>query len=348
MRVVRNGRSVTPMKNGLAALLLVIALPSFAGYHVVRHIPVGGEGGWDYLTVDETLRRLFVSHATEVDVINLVNGKKVGVIDKLEGVHGIALAPDLGRGFISNGRSGLITVFDINNLKTIAEWKATGENPDAILYDKASGRLFTFNGRGQNATVFDAKNGTVIATLPIEGKPEFAQSRGDGTIFVNVEDKSEMVEIDGKNARVVRRWSLAPCESPSGLAYDVKNERLFSVCENKVMAVSDARAGKVVTTVPIGAGTDGAAFDGSKHLAFSANGADGTITVVREISPDRFEVVETVQTARGTRTIALDERAHHLYTPTAKFGATPAPTPERPRPRPSIEPGTFEVLDVAP
>jgi len=165
---------------------------------------------------------------------------------------------------------------------------------------------------------------------------------------VNIEDKSEIAEIDAKNAKVLRRWSLAPCESPSGLAFDVKNDRLFSVCENKLMAVSDAKAGKVVTTLPIGAGTDGAAFDSGRHVAFSSNGADGTITVVREVSPDKFEVTDTVSTAQGARTIALDERSHHLFLPTAKFGATPAPTAERPRPRPSIEPGTFEVIEVAP
>ncbi len=311
------------MKRTLAALALLLALPIHgAGYHVNRHIAIGGEGGWDALTVDETLRRLFVSHGTEVDVVNLANGKKVGTIDKLEGVHGIAIAQDLGRGYISNGRSGMVTVFDLSTLNRVAEWKTTGDNPDAILYDRASRRVFTFNGRGQNATVFDAKTGEVVATIPLEGKPEFAEARGDGTVFVNLEDKSEIAEIDAKNAKVVRRWSLAPCDSPSGLAYDTKHERLFSVCQNKMMAISDARAGKVVMTVPIGSGPDGAAFDPKKRLAFSSNGADGTITVVREVRPDKFEVIETVATARGARTIAIDGQSGHLYVPTAKFGAT--------------------------
>jgi DNA-binding beta-propeller fold protein YncE len=336
------------MKTTIAALALFLSLPLNAAYHVSRHMAIGGEGGWDYLTVDETLHRLFVSHGTEVDVVNLIKGEKVGVIDKLDGVHGIALAPDLGRGYISNGRSGMVTVFELATLKKLAEWKATGDNPDAILYDRASRHVFTFNGRGQNATVFDAKTGEVVATIPMEGKPEFAVSRGDGTVFVNIEDKNEIAEIDGKNAKVVRRWPLAPCESPSGLAYDVKHERLFSVCDGSVMAVSDAKAGKVVSTVAIGNGPDGAGFDPKNNLAFSSNGADGTITVVREVSPDKFEVADTVQTARGARTIAVDTTTHHVYVVTAKFGATPAPTPERPRPRPSIEPGTFEVLEVAP
>lgn len=337
------------MKTTLAALALVLALPLHAaGYHVARHIAIGGEGGWDYLTVDETLHRLFVSHGTEVDVVNLIKGEKVAVIDKLDGVHGIALAPDLGRGYISNGRSGMVTVFELSTLKKLGEWKATGDNPDAILYDRASRHVFTFNGRGQNATVFEAKTGEVVATIPMEGKPEFAVSRGDGTVFVNIEDKNEIAEIDGKNAKVVRRWSLTPCESPSGLAYDVKHERLFSVCDGNIMVVSDAKAGKVVSAVAIGKGPDGAAFDPKINLAFSSNGADGTITVVREVSPDKFEVADTVQTAKGARTIAVDTTTHHVYVTTAKFGATPAPTPEHPRPRPSIEPGTFEVLEVAP
>jgi DNA-binding beta-propeller fold protein YncE len=336
------------MKAALALFALTLTMPLHAAYHVVRHIPVGGTGGWDYLTVDDTLRRLFLSHGTEVDVVNLASGKKVGVIDKLEGVHGIALAPDLGRGFISNGRSNMVTVFELSTLKRVADWKASGDNPDAILYDRASKRLLTFNGRGKNATVFDAKTGDVVATIDIGGKPEFAAAKGDGMVYANVEDTNEVVEIDAKNAKIARRWALTGCTSPSGLAYDMKNQRVFSVCENKVMAISDAKAGQILTTVPIGAGTDGAAFDPSSKTAFSANGADGTISVVRETSPGKFEAVETVQTAKGTRTIALDERTHHLYTPTAKFGATPEPTTERPRPRPAIEPDTFEVLDVAP
>lgn len=337
------------MKHTLAVLTLVFALPIHAAsYHVDRHIAIGGEGGWDYLAMDETLRRLFVSHGTEVDVVNVITGKKVGTIDKLDGVHGIAIAQDLGRGYISNGRSGMVTVFELSTLNRVADWKATGDNPDAILYDQASHRVITFNGRGQNATVFDAKSGAVIATIPMEGKPEFAAARGDGTVFVNVEDKNEMAEIDAKNAKVVRRWSLGPCDSPSGLAYDTKHERLFSVCENKLMVISDARAGKVIANVPIGAGTDGAAFDPKNGLAFSANGADGTITAVHEVTPDKYEVAATVPTARGARTIAIDTTSHHVFVPTAKFGATPAATPERPRPRPSIEPGTFEVIDVAP
>lgn len=337
------------MKRNLAILALFFALPAYAaGYHVVRHIAIGGEGGWDYLSVDEKAHRLYVSHGTEVDVIDLAKGTKVGVIDKQEGVHGIAIADDLGRGYISNGRSGMVTVFELATLKPIASWKATGENPDAILYDRASHRVFTFNGRGQSATVFDAKSGDVVATIPVGGKPEFAAARGDGAVFFNIEDKNEVAEIDAKNAKLVRRWSIAPCDSPSGLAFDVKHARLFSVCDGNVMAISDAKGGKLVTTAKIGAGPDGAAFDPKHGLAFSSNGQDGTVTVVREVSPDKYEVVDNVATARGARTIAIDTTNGHLYVPTAKFGATPAATAERPHPRPSIESGTFEVIELAP
>ena len=336
------------MKRILAAILFFTALPIYAGYHVNRHLAIGGEGGWDYLAVDQTQRRLFVSHGTEVDIVNLVTGRTVGRIDKLEGVHGIAIAYDLGRGYISNGRSGLVTVFELSTLNRVKDWKATGDNPDAILYDRASRRVFTFNGRGANTTLFDAKTGEVVATIALNGRPEEAVSRGDGTVFINIEDKNEIVEVDAKNATIVRRWSIAPCDSPSGLAIDSRHERLFSVCENRMMVISDAKAGKVVTTVPIGAGPDGAAFDPKGQLAFSSNGADGTITVVHEVTPDKFEVAETVTTARGARTIALDTTTRHLFVPTAKFGATPPPTAERPRPRPSIEPGTFEVIELAP
>lgn len=332
------------------ALLAVffIAFPLQAAYHVVRHIPVGGSGFWDYLTVDEDLRRVFLSHGTQVDVVNLASGKKVASIENLDGVHGIALASDLRRGYISNGRSGVVTVFDILTLKKIAEWKATGENPDAILYDRASGHVFTFNGRGRNVTVFDGKSGEVVATIAVDAKPEFAVSRGDGIIYVNLEDKNEIAEIDGKAAKVLRRWSIAPCESPSGLAIDTANARLFSVCGNKTMAISDAKEGKLLTTVPIGEGPDGAAFDPVKKLAFSSNGREGTLTVVEEVSPSSFRVRETIPTARGARTIAFDGRNRHLFLPTAKFGPAPAPTAENPHPRPTVEPDSFELLEVSP
>jgi len=336
-------------KLALVLSAIALALPLHAaGYHVARHIVVGGTGFWDYPAVDEKLGLLFLSHGISVEVVDLKTGNKTATIEGLDGVHGIALADDLHRGYISNGRAGTVTVFELPSLKKIAEWKATGDNPDAILYDEASHRVFTFNGRGRNITVFDGRSGDVVATLPVDAKPEFAVSRGNGMVYVNLEDKNEVAEIDAKAAKVVRRWSIAPCDSPSGLAIDAKHARLFSVCDNKIMAVSDANTGKLVTTVPIGQGPDGVVFDSAKHLAFSPNGRDGTLTVVEETSPDKFRVVETIDTARGARTIAIDEQNHHLYMPTAKFGPPPAATAENPRPRPTVEPGSFEVVDVAP
>ena len=335
------------MKKLALAFALAAAANLNAAYHVARHIQVGGTGGWDYPMVDSAARRLYLSHSDHVEVVDLANGKVIGAIPKTDGVHGIAVAPELHRGFISSGRAGTMMIFDLDKLTTIAEVKATGEGPDAILYDPATKHVFTFNGRGQNATVFDS-DGKVLATIPLDGKPEFGQSDAAGHVFVNIEDKSELTEIDAKKNAVVRTWSLAPCEEPSGLSIDRKHHRLFSVCGNQKMAISDTKNGKVVTTVEIGKGPDGAAFDDGKQLAFSSNGADGTLTVVREVSPEKFEVVETVPTARGARTITLDQKTHLIYMPTAKFGPPPEPTAERPRPRPTILPDSFEVVEVAP
>jgi DNA-binding beta-propeller fold protein YncE len=316
-------------------------------YHVARHIPVGGEGGWDYLTVDSASHRLFVSHADRVEVVDVDSGKVVGTIPNTQGVHGIALAPRLRRGFISAGRTSTVTIFDLDSLKTLREVKTTGERPDAILFEPATARVLTFNAGGRNTTLFDAATGEVAGTIALGGKPEFAVADGRGTVFVNIEDTSELVALDAKSMTIARRWPIAPCEEPSGLAIDRASRRLFSVCD-KVMAVSDADAGTVVKTLTIGDGPDAAVFDDTAHLAFSSNGADGTLTVVREESPSSFTVVENATTQRGARTMALDERTHHLYLATAQFGPPPAPTPERPHPRPSILPGTFEILDVAP
>lgn len=325
--------------------LLAFAAQLDAAYHVARHIAVGGTGGWDYpLAVGG---RLYLSHSDRVDVVEIASGKLIGTIPKTEGVHGIAVAPELHRGFISDGRSGTMTIFDLDKLSTIAEVKVTGDNPDAILYDPATKHVFTFNGRGHNATVLDGE-GKVVGTIPLDGKPEAGESDHHGKVFVNIEDKSEIAEIDAKEMKIVHRWPIAPCTEPSGLAIDRANHRLFSVCDNQKMVIVDDHDGKVVASVDIGRGVDGAAFDDSKKLAFSSNGADGTLTVVREVSPDKFEVVETVPTARGARTITIDEKTHALFLPTAKFGPPPAPTPDRPRPRPTIEPDSFEVIEVVP
>jgi DNA-binding beta-propeller fold protein YncE len=319
--------------------------PAKSGYHSVKEIALGGEGGWDYLTMDAAARRLYVSHSTKVVVVDADKGTAVGEIANLSGVHGIALAPDLGRGFISNGKTSMITIFDLKTLKTLGEVKSTGENPDAILYDPFSHRVFAFNGRTGNATVLDGKTGKVAGTIALGGKPEFAVTDLKGTVFVNVEDKSEIAAIGAKGLTVKAHWPLKPCEEPSGLAIDRKHRRLLSACSNKLAAVVDADSGKVITTLPIGDGVDGAAFDPGTGLGFTSNG-EGTLTVIHEDSPDHFTVVENASTRRGARTIAVDEKTHAVYLPTAQFGPAPAATAEQPHPRPTVLPNTFVVLVV--
>jgi hypothetical protein len=312
------------------------------GYHAIQKIPLGGEGGWDYLTVDSAARRLYVSHATHVMVVDLDTGKLAGDIPDTPGVHGIALAPELNRGFISNGRANTATIFDLKTLKALGQVK-TGTNPDAILYDPFSKRVLTFNGRSKDATVFDAATGEIAGTIPLGGKPEFSTTDGKGKVYVNIEDTGEVVEIDSQKLTVVKRTSLKPCEEPSGMGLDTKHHRVFSVCGNKIMTVLDAEAAKVIATVPIGGGTDGAGFDAGTGLAFSSNG-EGTLTVVRESAPGKFEVAETVTTQRGARTMAVDPKTHNVYLSTAEFGPTPAPTPDVPRPRPTPVKDSFTVL----
>jgi DNA-binding beta-propeller fold protein YncE len=327
----------------LLALAILLVQTQQAPYHVVGRIPLAGEGGWDYLTVDTAAHRLYVSRGTHVAVIDLDRDSVVGDIPNTNGVHGIAFVRELNRGFTSNGRDTSVTIFDLTTLAPIAVVKVTGRNPDAIIYDPVSRRVFTFNGGGANATAIDPQSGTVVGTLDLGGKPENAVSDGRGHMYVNIEDTSELVEFDPRTLKVLARWPLAPCEEPSGLAMDRKTNRLFSVCANGLMAVVDPDKGRVVTTLPIGSGTDGAAFDPASRLAFSSNG-EGTLTVVQEESPDRFRVVATVPTQRGGRTVALDERTHRVYTVAAEYGEAPAPTPERPRPRPPVIPGSVVVL----
>lgn len=278
----------------------------------IGSIAIGGPGGWDYLTVDTTFHRLYVSHATRVHVIDLDLKKVVGEIPNTPRVHGIDLAPELRRGFISNGGDSSVTVFELKTDSTLANVKVTGSNPDAILYDPSSHRLFTFNGRSSNATAIDAQSLKVIGTIPLDGKPEFAVSDSKGRIYVNIEDKSVIAVIDPQALKVVAQWPLAPLQEPSAMAIDRKNRRLFVGGRNNLMAVVDADNGGVVTTLPIGSGIDAAAFDPFTHLAFGSNG-DGTLTVINEEGPTKFSVVGNVKTERGARTMALDERTHRLY-----------------------------------
>jgi DNA-binding beta-propeller fold protein YncE len=322
------------------------AAPAKSGYHVVKEIPIGGEGGWDYLTVDSAARRLYVSHATKVVVVDVDSDQKVGEIGNLSGVHGIALAKDYGRGYISNGRSSMITIFDLKTLATIGEVKSTGENPDAIIYDPYSYQIFAFNGRSKNATVIEAKTGKVVGTIELGGKPEFATSDLEGKVFVNIEDKSEVVELGAKDMAVKAHWPLAPCEEPSGMAIDRVHHRLLIGCSNKMAAVVNTETGKVVTTVPIGDGVDANAFDPGTKLGFSSN-SDGTLTVIQEETPDRFTVVENAVTRPRARTMALDDKTHKIYLPAAQFGPPPAATAEQPHPRPTILPDSFVILVVS-
>lgn len=313
-----------------------------SGYHLLKQIAVGGEGGWDYVYDDAEAHRLYVSHATKVVVIDTDTYEVVGEIPNTNGVHGIAVADKLGRGFTSNGRDNSVTVFDLKTLKAIDTIKV-GKNPDAILFDAATNRVFTFNGGSSDSTVIEAATGKVAGTIPLGGKPEFAQSDLKGTVFVNIEDTSEIAAIDARTLKVKSRWSIAPGEEASGLAIDRKTHRLFAVCSNQKMIVVNYDTGKVVGDIPTGDGTDAAAFDAKSKLAFASNGA-GTLTIISEGKADKFTVAENVTTMRGARTMALDEKTHKVFLPTAQFGETPAPTAERPRPRPAIVPNSFVIL----
>ena len=324
------------------SLFAIFSTAADPGYHVIKTYKLGGEGGWDYLNLDSSSRRLYISRATHVIVIDADSGKPVGDIPDTPGVHGIALAPELGRGFVSNGREGTVTIFDIQTLKLITKVKV-GDNPDAILYDPATKRVFTFNGKSHDSTALDAAKGTVLGTIKLEGKPEFAASDGKGEIFVNIEDKSQLDAIDPAKLEVKSRWPLAPCEEPSGLSIDREHRRLFAGCDNKMMAVVDADSGKVLATPAIGDGVDATAFDPGTGLAFASCG-EGVLTVVREESPNKFSVAENVKTQDGARTLALDDKTHQVFVVTAKFGPPPAPTADQPHPRHSILPDTFVVL----
>ena len=320
--------------------LVLIAGPS--GYHVAKKVVLGGEGGWDYLTADSQARRLYISRGTHVMVVDADTAAVVGDIPNTPGVHGIALAHEFNQGFTSNGRENTVTIFDLKTLKELNR-VSVGKNPDAIVYDSASKRVFTMNGASHDATAIDAKTGAVAGTIPLGGRPEFAVSDNKGRVFVNLEDKSEVQAIDSNKLAVESNWPLDPGKEPSGLAMDQKHRRLFAGCGNKLMVVMNADNGKVVASVPIGAGVDANAFDPKTNYAFSSNG-EGTLTVVHEDSPDQFSVVENVPTMARARTMALDTKTHQVYTVTAEFGQAPAPTAEQPRPRPPMKPGTFTLL----
>jgi len=312
-----------------------------SGYHIVKTLPIGGDEGWDYVTADSEARRVYISHGSHVVVLDADSGAVTGDIADTQGVHGIAIAQDLGRGFTSNGRANTVTIFDLKTLKLIGTVN-TGTNPDAIVYDTGTKRAFSMNGRSKDATAINAADGTVAGTLALGGKPEFAVADGKGSIFVNIEDTSELVQFDPEKLKVINRWKLAGCDEPSGLAMDPKTRRLFSGCGNKVMMVTDADNGKTVAKVPIGDGVDANAFDAATDLAFASNG-DGTLTVVHEDAADKFRVVENATTKRTARTMALDLKTHNIFLPAAEF-EPPAPGERRGK----MKAGTFVVLVLAP
>ena len=307
------------MKKSLLLLCLIFFLPAIlfaqtSGYKVADSIMIGGGGWWDYAAIDVPMHRLYVSHADRVHVIYLKTNKVIGEIDNLNGVHGIVFADDLGKGFISNGRSDTVTIFDLETLKITGGIHVTGKDPDAIVYDPFTKRVFTMNGRSNNITAIDAKTDMIVGTIKLEGGPEFALSNGMGLMFVNLEDKSKVVEFNPKTLKIITTWSLTPAEGPSGLAMDAKNNILFSGCHNKLMAISNAKTGKVIATLPIGGHVDACVFDPEANLAFSSNG-EGTLTVIKEDSPTKFKVIDNISTDKSLRTMALDPETHNIYLP---------------------------------
>ena len=332
-----------------ALFFLFIALSALAAepYKFLNEIPIGGEGGWDILTIDSEAGRLYLSHATKVMVVDLDHNTLVGEISDTPGVHAFLPVPELQRGFSSNGKESKSSVVDVTTLKTLSKIE-TGQNPDAIAYDPQHSEVYIFNHTGNSATVVDAKQAKIVATIPLGGSPEFAVADANaGRVYCNIEDKSEVAVIDAVKHEVVARWSLAPGEGPSGIALDARHHRLFSGCHNKMMTMLDTENGKVVDTVPIGLGVDGCAFDDSTQVAFASCG-DGTTTIAKEETPNKLTVVQVLKTERGARTMALDARTHRIYLPTAQFAPVPSPSPGGSPTRPTIVPNTLKLLVYGP
>jgi len=331
----------------IGLLLLGLSLQGNAQhYKVSGRIPLGGEGGWDYLFADSANGQLYVSHGTQVEVVDLASEKPVAKITGMKRIHGIAVANELNRGYISDGGDDVVLIFDLKSNAVLQKVPA-GKNPDGILYDPYSRRVFAFNGRSNDVTAIDAASGKVAGTIALDGKPEFPVSDGKGNVYANIEDKSEIVQLDPQALKVKKTWPLSPCEEPSGLAIDLEARRLFSVCSNNKMAVVNADSGQVIATVAIGDGPDAAAYDPGSKLVFSSNGS-GTLTVVGQSSPDKYSVLENVPTERSARTMTLDTKTHKIYLSAAQLGATPEATADNPHPRPKIVPDSFHILVVSP
>lgn len=321
MKMSKPGRKlflVIPIVFTLAFVIGTVPSAFANEFAVVKKVALPGSGSWDYLSVDEDARRLYVSHGTQVEVIDVDSLGIVGNIPKTEGVHGIAIAAELGRGFVSNGQASTVTIFDLKTLKRIAEVPA-GEKPDAIIYDPATSRVFAFNGGSNSATAIDAATGKVAGTIDLGGGPEFAAADGNGYVYDNLEDEGVVLKINSRTLKIEQRWPTAPCASPSSMAIDRANRRLFLGCRSRVMAVMNADTGAVITTLPIGDHVDATAYDVETKLIFNSNG-DGTITVIRQNGPNNYSLAQTVKTAPKAKTMALDSKTHRLFLSTAEAG----------------------------
>ena len=333
------------IKLAAGACLLSIAVASQAqSYHVIDHWKIGGEGGWDYMVSDDAAQRLYVTHGPRVEVIDTASGKLIGAITGLKSTHGVALNPDGKTGYISDGAGNAIVVFDRSSL-AVKKTVPAGANPDGIAFEPVTGTVWAFNGRSNNISVMDTTRNQVVATISLPGKPEFPQVDGKGNVFVNIEDKNAIVKLDARAKKIITSWLLTGCESPSGMAIDHSQHRLFSVCDGNKMAISDFAAGKVIGLASIGDSPDAAGYDAKTHLAFSSNG-QGTLSIIDTMKPG-FPTVQTVTTAKGARTMAYDAVSGRMYLSAAKFDPTPAPSATMPHPRPAALPGSFEVLVVS-
>jgi YVTN family beta-propeller protein len=328
----------------LVAGIGVYAAPQAGGYHVIRRMQIGGDGGWDYLRVDPDAHRIYISRGTHMMVVDEISGKVVGDITNTQGVHGIALAFDLGKGYTSNGGANSVSVIDLKTLKTLSEIKIAGEGPDSIIYDPMTKRVFTFNGKSHDSTVIDTTSEKVVGTVKLAGKPEEPALDGKGNVFVNIEDKSSISEFDAKTLAIKGTWPIAPCEEPSGLAMDTVHRRLFAVCD-KVMAVINADTGKVVASPPIAGDPDGDGYDPKTGMLF-ASCREGMLSIIHQDSPDKYSVVGNVTTQYGARTMTMDPKTGHIFTVTSDFKPAPPPTAENPRPRPQQIAGSFVVLEI--
>lgn len=333
-------RSAAKIEFSLLTLATIALAASAGGYHLLKEIPIGGDGSWDYMTIDPQARRLYASHGTQVEVVDIDSERLLGRVTELNGVHGIAIAPKLGRGFITSGLLSTVTIFDLNTFKHLSEVPA-GKSPDGVLYDSASGRVFAFNHHGDNATVLGASDGKVVGTIELGGEPEFPVNDEKGAVWVNLENKSTLVRIDANSLKVTGRWPTAPCEAPSSMAIDRENRRLFIGCNNKVMAVANPDTGQVITTLPIGNHVDATAYDSATGLIFNAN--NGSVTVIHQDAADRYSLVETVTTQLKANTLAVDLKTHKVFLPSAEW-TTAKPTAEVPNPVLTRVPGTFKIL----